>query len=93
VIERAEALAQLSRLLGDESLRAAAPPALQDALQRGHERIAAGLVAEAADSDDVSDRDSAVSYVDLRLAALASVLPEPEQARIARHARDLIGKW
>ena len=51
-----EALAQIARLLADE--RFASPPSqTRTAIDTHFERLLEGIVAEAAASDDVSDRD------------------------------------
>lgn len=91
--EPAEALAQLARLLGDESLRTAAPEAARSAAARAVPRLADGLTAEAAASDDVSDQESALSYIDQRLQALSVVIDASTRAQVRDAAREHIEKW
>jgi hypothetical protein len=67
VTERSEALAQLSRILGDDSLRSASPDQAREAVRSKLMLLIDGLVAEAAQSDDVFDRDSGLAYVEQRL--------------------------
>jgi hypothetical protein len=93
VTERSEGLAQLSRLLGDDSLRSAAPDEARLTLRKNAARLVDGLVDEAAQSDDVFDRDSAVAYVDQRLHSLAELLDADLRRELSEAARDRIEHW
>jgi hypothetical protein len=88
-----EALAQLSRLLG-EALPAAAPEAdVQAAVESRFQRLVDGLVAEAAASDDVYDRDSAFEFVEARLPDLRGWLSEQQATRLRDAVRGRIERW
>ena len=88
-----EALAQLSRLLGEALPPAASHDQVQAAVERHFDRLVDGLLAEAAASDDVFDRDSAFEFVDARLSDLAAWL-SPEQApRLRSAVRGKIEAW
>ena len=91
--ERAEALAQLSRLLGDASLRAAPDDALRRAVSSSLDRLADSLVAEAAASDDVFDRDSAQAYLDHRLAFLAAAVDDDQLNALQQAVTGRIAQW
>jgi hypothetical protein len=78
--ESHEALAQLARLLGDDSLRAGTSEAVQAAIDTNFGRLVYGLLGEAADSDDVTDRESALSFLESRLAFMENLL-RPDQRK------------
>ena len=88
-----EAQTQLARLLRDESLRAASPNELHEAVEAGFDLLVEGLVAEAAASDDVLDQDSALSFVRMRLETLTSVLDESQASRLFEAVRGKIEAW
>ena len=88
-----ETQAQLARLLRDESLRHAAPDRLRMAASQHFDLLVQGLVAEAAASDDVFDRESAVSFIRLRIAALSGVILEPEASRLFEAVQEKIEAW
>ena len=71
---RPETLAQLARMLGDDSLRSASEADIARAVEARFDRLVDALVAETADSDDVFDRESAIHYAELRLSVLRPVL-------------------
>jgi hypothetical protein len=83
---------QLARLLGE-----AAPPASDDELQALVEahfgRLVEGLVAEAIASDDVSDKESAETFVAARLADLAGLLSTDQRSRLEAAIREKIEAW
>lgn len=83
--ERSEALAQLARLLRDPAIRNASHDSVSSAIDQHFQVLVDSLVDETAASDDVLDRDSALSYVESRVIFLSSVLT-PEQARKLREA-------
>ncbi|MGE0688897.1 MAG: hypothetical protein AB7P33_19320 [Dehalococcoidia bacterium] len=91
--ERSEALTQLSRILGDESLRSASPDAASAALASRTVLLIDGLVAEAAQSDDVFDRDSGLAYVERRLESLSGVIGADLREQVLEAAREQIEKW
>jgi hypothetical protein len=91
--EDPEALTQLSRLLEDERLRGARTPEVQEAVERDFQRLVDGMVAEAAASDDVMDRETALTFVDTRLDFLASLLSNEQLSRLRRAVRARIEAW
>ena len=91
--ERSEARAQLARLLGDESLRSAAPEDARATLRQHVSRLVDGLVDEAARSDDVFDRDSALTYLERRLESLSDVIDGDLRREVSDMARDRIEHW
>jgi hypothetical protein len=93
VTERSEALAQLSRMLGDARLRSASPDQLREAVRMKQSLLVDGLVAEAAQSDDVFDRDSGLAYVEQRLESLAELMDGDLRRRVLEGAREQIEKW
>lgn len=93
MIERAEAQAQLARLLGDESLRVAALDTVRAAVRAGHARLAEGLADEAAESDDVLDKASALDYLDRRLQGLSELVDDASRARVMALAQERIERW
>lgn len=78
-----EILAQLARLLGNQELREADDERLQGAVNQKFWSLVEGLMAEAAVSDDVNDRDSARQYLEARVDFLSPVL-KPEQCDLLR---------
>jgi hypothetical protein len=89
--ERAEALAQLARMLGDESLRTAPPDQTRATVSL--DRLADALVLEATASDDVYDRSSAMTYLEKRLQFLSVVL-DPSQVEPLREAvSERVEQW
>jgi hypothetical protein len=88
-----EAQAQLARLLADESLRIASREALTAAIDTHFERLIDGVVAEAAASDDVFDRDSGLEFASKRVEYLSSALNDEQQARLLEGVRGKIEAW
>jgi len=88
-----EAQAQLARLLADESLRVAQESDRARAIDDGFERLIDGVVAEAAASDDVFDRDSGLEFAIRRVENLSSVLSDEQQARLLEGVRGKIEAW
>ena len=88
-----EARAQIARLLGDESLRLSGPEAVQNAIERGLERLSQGILAEAAASDDVIDRESAYDFVERRLEFLGPLLHAGQRPRLRDEIRGKIDAW
>jgi hypothetical protein len=88
-----EALTQLSRLLGRDDLRRGPAEALQGAFDAGFEQLVAGLLAEAAASDDVSDRASALEFLQSRLAAFATILDKAQRDRLEEALDQQIQAW
>ncbi len=91
--EHAEALAQLSRLLDDDSLRVASLETARIVANLNLNRLAAALVAEAAASDDVFDRDSAVSYLESRLDFLSMVLSDNDRPILSADLNRRVVDW
>jgi hypothetical protein len=88
-----EALAQLSRLLGETLEAGVSRSDAAAAIERRFERLVDGLVAEAAASDDVYDRDSAFEFVDARLQDLLLFLSEDQSSRLRDAVRGKIEAW
>ena len=91
--ERSEALAQLARLVGDDSLRSASPEEARVILNRELYRLVESLVDEAAQSDDVFDRDSGLAYFEHRLQALAGLIDNELRDEMSVIARERIENW
>ncbi len=90
---RPEILAQLARMLGDDALRSATDAQVQAAAEAGFDALVDALVAETAASDDAFDRESALRYADLRLEALAGVLPGPAIERLRSAIAARVSTW
>jgi len=88
-----EALTQLSRLLGEILFPVASRDQVGAAIERSFERLVDGLVAEAATSDDVFDRESAFEFVEARLADLAAWLNGEQASRLRNAVRGKIEAW
>ncbi len=88
-----EALTQLSRLVGESISSSATPAEVQRVLEQRLDVLVDGIVAEAAASDDVFDRDSGLEFVTARLDDLAKWLSESQRARLLEAARGKINAW
>jgi hypothetical protein len=88
-----EALAQLSRLLGETLEAGISRSDAVVAIERRFDRLVDGLVVEAAASDDVFDRDSAFEFVDARLKDLSLFLSEDQSSRLRDALRGKIEAW
>jgi hypothetical protein len=88
-----EALAQLSRLAGEAISPAASTAEVQRVLEARLQALTDGIVAEAAASDDVFDRESALEFVTARLDDLAKWLSESQRTRLLEAARGKIDLW
>jgi hypothetical protein len=88
-----EAQIQLARLLRDESLRFASRGELRAAIDAGFGLLVEGVVAEAAASDDVFDRESGLSFVQLRLQSLGAVLDDRQTSRLLEAVEEKIEAW
>jgi hypothetical protein len=74
-------------------MRFATLEALREAVDASFELVVDGLVAEAAASDDVIDRESALSFVRLRLETLESVLTQSQASRLVEAVQGKIEAW
>jgi hypothetical protein len=88
-----EALTQLARLIGESISSKASPVEVQRALESHLDSLTDGLVAEAAASDDVFDRESGLEFVNARVDELAKWLSEGQRARLLEAARGKIEAW
>jgi hypothetical protein len=88
-----EAQAQLARLLADESLRAASEPDISRAVDARFDLLVDGVIAEAAASDDVFDRDSALEFVSARVDNLRGVLTASQASRLLESVQGKIEAW
>jgi hypothetical protein len=88
-----EALTQLSRLIGEPLSPNAAPAEVQRVLDDHLDTLKDGIIAEAAASDDVFDRESALEFVTARVDDLAKWLSETQRARLLATLRGKIDTW
>jgi hypothetical protein len=88
-----EALAQIARLLGNNALRTSTETEVRAAVSAGIERLADGLAAEAAASDDVTDRESALVFLRDRLNFLNGLLDDDTGSRLWQAIQDKIETW
>ena len=88
-----EALAQLARLLGNNALRTSTEIEVRAAASANIERLAEGLAAEAAASDDVTDRESAQVFLRDRLDFLNGLLDADTGSRLWHAIQDKIEAW
>ena len=91
--ELPEALSQMARLLGEAGLRGAPSETVEDIVERRFEALAAGLISEAAASDDVVDRQSAMAYLEDRLAFLGELLTDEQRTRLRVVLREGVADW
>ena len=88
-----ETLTQLSRLVGESISPAATPAEVQRTLEDRLDTLAEGILAEAAASDDVFDRASALDFVSARLEDLSKWLTDAQRARLTDSLRGKIEAW
>jgi hypothetical protein len=93
VASNPEALAQLARLLGNNALRTSTEIEARAAASADPERLADGLVAEAAASDDVTDVETAREFLTERLNFLKGVLDDATGTRLWQLIQDKIETW
>ena len=88
-----EALAQLSRLLGESISPGASEAEVQRVLHDRLELLAAGIVNEAAASDDVFDTASALEFVTARLRDFERFLSGEQRRSVMEAATRRIDAW
>jgi hypothetical protein len=88
-----EALAQLSRLIGEPLSPTATQADVQRVIENRVEALRDGILAEAAASDDVLDEASALEFVEARLDDLAKWLSEAQKIRLLESIRGKIEAW
>lgn len=88
-----EALAQLARLLGNDALRTSSADEVRAAVSGDVERLADGLVAEAAASDDVSDGESALAFLQMRIDFFKDLLEPGAGTRLWQAVQAKIDAW
>lgn len=88
-----EALTQLSRLLGEELSPGTTSTEVQHAVEQRFEVLTRGLIAEAAASDDVFDRESAMAFLEARLFDLRTWLTDDQRSRLRDALRGKIESW
>ena len=88
-----EALAQIARLLGNNALRTSTEIEVRAAMSANIERLADGLAGEAAASDDVTDRESALLFLRDRLNFLNGLLDDDTGTRLWYAIQDKIEAW
>jgi hypothetical protein len=91
--EDPEALAQLVRLLRDETLRSASAEALPPRVEARFDLLVEGLIVEAVASDDVFDRESALLFLTQRLRFFGDLLTADQRARLVQALRQKIEAW
>jgi hypothetical protein len=91
--EDPEALTQLSRLLGEQRLTSDSPETLGPLIEERFSLLVDALLAETTSSDDVSDRDSALAYVESRLQRLEPLIGAGLASRLKQALRDKIDTW
>ncbi len=103
-----EALLHLARMLGEERVlaplglsRQHLPPSLDEEQRRRLQarlegemgRLARALLAEAAASDDVTDRPSALAYLEDRLRSLGRLLSDGQRSQLWESLLSLTEGW
>jgi hypothetical protein len=88
-----EVLVQLSRLAGESFSPAATPAEVQRALEPRLDALTEGIAAEAAASDDVFDRESALEFVAARVDDLTTWLTPAQKARLLESLQGKIDAW
>ncbi len=83
-------LVQLRRLLGQGLTD---DFAARDAVRHAAPLLAEAFFTEAADSDDVTGSESAVEYLEARLAFFGDLLPGPTAQVIRAHFAALVHAW
>ena len=93
--EEPEALAQLARLLGykDPGTQSPSPDAIRSLIEERFDLLLDGLLTEASASDDVLDRDSAMSFIEARLRFLTPPLTVAQSSRLRDAARERTASW
>ncbi len=91
--EDPEALAQIARLLGVDGLRSASAEEVGRAVQTRLSLLVDGLLAEAAASDDVSDRESALAFLADRLRFLGPLLSADQRAQVWDALLTKVAAW
>ena len=91
--ENPEASTQLARLLGEPGRTFGSLDDSAAAVQRGFDRLVTGLLEEAAASDDVTDSESARSFLDDRIAFLGGLMTPAQSARLKRALHEKIAAW
>lgn len=88
-----ETLTQLARLLAADLSASATRDQVQRAIDQGFDRLTDALVAEAASSDDVFDRASALEFLDSRISDLQAWLSAEQASRLRRALQGKIEAW
>jgi hypothetical protein len=91
--ERSEALTQIARLLGDANLRSTDDDSVRAAVDQRFSALIESLLDETAASDDVFSRESALAYLEDRLAFLGVLLTEEQIGRLREAARERLEAW
>lgn len=88
-----EALAQLARLLGDDRLRTATVDETRGAIDSRFDLLVNGLLNETVASDDVNDRDTALSFIEQRLAFFGDIVSNDQRSRLWQALWEKIEAW
>jgi hypothetical protein len=88
-----EAVVQLARLLDDPRLREASPGDMHAAIDARFQMLVEGIIAEASASDDVFDRDSALSFVIARVEFLAPILDNRQRRLLLESLSSQVTTW
>jgi hypothetical protein len=88
-----EARTQLARLARDARLRELPGDEIVTAVEARFDAVVDGLIAEAADSDDVSNKETALQYLEGRLSFFEGLLSAEQRARLKAALRAKISSW
>ena len=91
--ENPEALAQIARLLGEERLRTARLEDVRSAVDARFASLVEGVLAEAAASDDVTDRDSALAFIHDRVRFLEPLLRDDQRELLMKELAESVASW
>ena len=86
-------MAQLARLLSDDSLSEADDATVRSAIDSKFWSLVEGLMGEAAVSDDVTDRNSAEAYLESRVEFLSGVLSDEQAGRLIETLKAGVETW
>jgi len=83
----------MARLLGDRSLANAGSDSVRGLVEERFSLLVQGILDEAAASDDVIDRDSALTFVEDRVHFLTPLLEPNQASRLRQALQDKIETW
>ena len=92
-MDHPQLLTQLARLTRDDRLPFLPPQALNQAIEGSFPNLVDGLLREAAASDDVTDRHSALLYLEDRLSSFSGLLGQDLTARLRAALEERVSSW